>query len=97
MKCATGTVGMFEKPRPVRSKSCVQSVSTPVAVGGIATTTSCAIARIEQDLARAVLEVEAADDAALDDRVVEEPALAADADERDLRAGVVGQAQPEEP
>ena len=34
------------------------------------------------------------DDAALVDRVVEQAALAADPHERDLRSGVVGQAQP---
>ena len=87
LKCATGTVGeRWRYPFPVRWKSFVQSVSTPVACGRNRGDDVGPIARVEQDLAESYLGVEPGDDAALDDGVVEQAAFAADPDERDLRS-----------
>src|SRR4051794_28687667 len=58
-----------------------------------------AIARSEEHFALAVTEVEAADDAALDVRVIEQAVLAADSNQRDLhrvRAVASGETEPEE-
>src|SRR5205085_6640264 len=40
LRCITGTVGMLLKPPPVRAKSIVQRVATPVAEAGMAATRS---------------------------------------------------------
>ena len=84
-------------PIPVRWKSCVHNVSTPdVAVGGMTATTSARSPGSSRISPERVLEVEAADDAAFDERAIEQAALTADAHERDLRARAVGEQQAEE-
>ena len=55
-----------------------------------------AIAGIEKNLAQCVFRVESPDDAAFDNRFVEQPGLTSDANERDQRSRAIRQSKTEE-
>ena len=101
LKCATGTVGDFEiAGARSRLKSCVHSVSTPVADGRRIARRRRRDRRVEQDLAGGVFRVEPAStvDTAFDHaRVSSRPPWPPTRTSGICVPSLVGQAQPEEP